>query len=54
MTISKLLGEDVEEENCDVPEEAEHQIVVFQSTALDYINQQHYHGLVANWRECER
>lgn len=45
---SKLLGEEAEEE-----EEAEewsvreeNQIIAFQSTALDYVNQQHYHGLV--------
>lgn len=53
MTISKLLGDEVEEERWNVPEE-ENQIIVFQSTALDYINQQHYHGLVANGREYEQ
>lgn len=47
--ISKLLGEEAEEEEAaeewSVREE-ENQIIAFQSTALDYVNQQHYHGLV--------
>ena len=46
---SKLLGEEAEEEEeaeeWSVREE-ENQIIAFQSTALDYVNQQHYHGLV--------
>ncbi|KAK8827593.1 hypothetical protein WA577_007140 [Blastocystis sp. JDR] len=44
----KLLGEEAEEEEeaeeWSVREE-ENQIIAFQSTALDYVNQQHYHGL---------
>ena len=44
----KLLGseeEEVEEEAVEEVKE-ESQIIAFQSNALDYINQQQYHGLV--------
>lgn len=41
MRRRKLLGSEEEEE-----EEEESQIIAFQSNALDYINQQQYHGLV--------
>ena len=53
---SKLLGEEAEEEE-EVGEwsvrEEENQIIAFQSTALDYVNQQHYHGLVEERRRDE-
>ena len=41
----KLLGSAEEEELVEEMKE-ESQIVAFQSNALDYINQQQYHGLV--------
>lgn len=47
MRRRKLLGseEEVEEEAVEEVKE-ESQIIAFQSNALDYINQQQYHGLV--------
>ena len=47
---SQLLGEEREEETNEVKEEREEhydgQIIAFESRILDYINEQHYHGLV--------
>ena len=51
----QLLGEEQEENNmCNSPntaneenqEEQGGQIIAFESKVLDYINKQHYHGLV--------
>ena len=48
MRRRKLLGSEEEEVEEEAVEEVreESQIIAFQSNALDYINQQQYHGLV--------
>ena len=50
---SQLLGEEREEETNEVKEEREEhydgQIIAFESRILDYINEQHYHGLVSSF-----